>query len=274
MAADTGIEQPMRPPTCRSLMSDADYRSTLQQVATELAQCRRLLVITGAGMSADSGLPTYRGIGGLYEDELTEDGLPIEVALSGQTMAHRPAVCWKYLRQIESACRGCQPHEGHAALVALEQRVESFCLLTQNIDGLHQLAGSCNVVPIHGDVHTLRCSRCRYRAGVADYSMLAPVPRCPKCDGVVRPDVVLFEEMLPVAAIERLQAFLAAGVDLVMSIGTTSVFPYIAGPVVDAARAGICTVEINPGESAVSGVVRHRLEARALDVLPALVSMM
>ena len=262
----------MRPSTDRSLMSDADYCSTMQQVATELAQCRRLLVITGAGMSADSGLPTYRGIGGLYEDDLTEDGLPIEVALSGQTMAHRPAVCWKYLRQIESACRGCEPHVGHEALVELERRIGDFCLLTQNIDGLHQHAGSKNVVAIHGGVHSLRCSRCRFRADVADYSELAPVPRCPQCDGVVRPDVVLFEEMLPVAAIERLQRFLAPGVDLVMSIGTTSVFPYIAGPVVDAARAGVCTVEINPGESAVSGVVRHRLRARAREVLPELVS--
>lgn len=264
----------MRPSMCRSLMSDADYRSTLQQVATELAQCRRLLVITGAGMSADSGLPTYRGIGGLYEDEQTEDGLPIEVALSGQTMAHRPAVCWKYLRQIESACRGCEPHAGHAALVALEQRVEGFCLLTQNIDGLHQQAGSRNVVPIHGDVHALRCSRCRYREGVADYAGLAPVPRCPQCDGVLRPDVVLFEEMLPVAELEKLRVFLASGVDLVISIGTTSVFPYIAGPVADAARAGVCTVEINPGESSVSGLVRHRLPGRAREVLPALVSML
>lgn len=262
----------MRPPVCRLPMSEADYCSTLRQVATSLRQARRLLVVTGAGMSADSGLPTYRGIGGLYEDALTEEGLPIEVALSGQTMVHRPAVAWKYLRQVESACRGCEPHRGHRALVALEQRTPAFCLLTQNIDGLHQQAGSRHVVPIHGDIHALRCSRCRYSETVSDYEGLTDLPRCPRCDGVVRPAVVLFEEMLPAEPLQQLQDFLASGVDMVLSIGTTSVFPYIAGPVIDAARAGACTVEINPGDSAVSGRVQFRLRRSAVEALPDLLA--
>lgn len=248
-------------------MSDSDYRSSLQEVATALSGCRRLLVISGAGMSADSGLPTYRGIGGLYEGADTEEGIPIEVALSGEMLCTRPAVTWKYLHQVESACRGCGPHRGHEVLARWESRFDGFCLLTQNIDGFHQRAGSHQVIPIHGDVHQLRCTRCRHQMEVVDYAELAPLPRCPACDGLLRPAVVLFGEMLPSAPLAQLQAFLSEVPDVVISIGTTSVFPYIAGPVFEAQRAGALTVEINPGESEVSSVVGVRLRRGAAEVL-------
>ena len=245
----------------------SDYRSPLQAVATELRSARRVLVITGAGMSADSGLPTYRGIGGLYDSELTEDGLAIEDALSGRMMQARPALTWKYIQQIEAACRGAGPNPGHAALVAFEQQLAEFCLLTQNIDGLHRSAGSRKLVEIHGNVHDLHCSRCSAARRVHSYEGLPALPRCDNCGAVERPAVVLFGEMLPAPALDHLQRFLAGGVDLVISIGTTSVFPYIAGPVVMAARQQIATVEINPGNSEVSEVVRYRLQVGAAQAL-------
>lgn len=242
----------------------------VEEAGALLRRARRVLVITGAGISADSGLPTYRGIGGLYESELTEDALPIEVALSGQMLHARPAVTWKYLMQVESACRGARPNAGHLALARMANGFRRFTVLTQNIDGFHRDAGQEHLVEIHGNVHELFCLECGREWWVQDYSHLQSPPRCEDCHGPVRPRVVLFGEPLPATAMERLGSTLDEGVDLVMSIGTTSVFPYISGPVVRAARIGIPTIEINPGESEVSSVVGLRIPERAATVLPRL----
>jgi NAD-dependent deacetylase len=244
--------------------------AVLDRVARAFARARSVLFITGAGISADSGLPTYRGIGGLYEDAETEEGLAIEDALSGEMLRARPDVCWKYIAQIERACRGATWNRAHEVLALMERRYERSWVLTQNVDGLHRRAGSENVIEIHGDVHQLSCTRCAYRRRVADYAGLAIPPRCPDCDAIVRPEVVLFGEMLPVEAIEALERELARGFDLVVSIGTTSAFPYIAAPVVLARRAGRDTVEINPGTTEVSQVVAHRLRNRAAVALDAI----
>lgn len=239
--------------------------------AAELLICaRRVLVITGAGVSADSGLPTYRGIGGLYEDAATEEGVPIEVALSGQMLRQRPHLTWKYLLQIEAACRGAQPNAGHLALARMSTHFRAFTVLTQNVDGLHRQAGQPQLIEIHGNLHHLVCGECAHQWQVEDYDGLQAPPRCQDCHGPVRPQVVLFGEMLPAAALQQLEAALDQGVDLVLSIGTSSGFPYIAGPVVQAARMGVPTVEINPGRTEVSAVVEVHVPERAAVTLPQL----
>ncbi len=243
---------------------------TLAAVADVLARAQRILFVTGAGISVDSGLPTYRGIGGLYHDRLTEEGLTIEEALSGEMMATRPEIAWRYIAQIESSCRGAQPNAAHRLIAALEQEKALVCVLTQNVDGLHRAAGSRNVIEIHGTVHRLHCMSCRQGRRVEDYAGLSIPPECPRCGGILRPDVVLFGEALPELAIERLESVLSQGMDAVVSIGTTSVFPYIAGPVLWAARQGVPTVEINPGDTTVSAIVDHRLRMCAAEALPAL----
>ncbi|HEU4731258.1 MAG TPA: NAD-dependent protein deacylase [Kofleriaceae bacterium] len=253
-----------------SVTHDSIDPAVLDRVVQVFARARSALFITGAGISADSGLPTYRGIGGLYEDTSTDEGLPIEVALSGEMMSERPEVCWKYIHQIERACRGATWNRGHEVLARLEERYERTWVLTQNVDGFHRRAGSNNVIEIHGDVHKLACTRCSFRATVEDYAALAIPPRCARCEGIVRPEVVLFGEMLPMSAVAALERELKHGFDLVVSIGTTSVFPYIAAPVVLARRAGRDTVEINPGETGVSHVVAHRLQSRAAVALDAI----
>jgi NAD-dependent deacetylase len=221
-------------------------------------------------MSADSGLPTYRGVGGLYDAGTTEEGLPIEVLLSGQLFARRPDWTWKYLSQIERACRGAGPNRGHEVIALLERRIPRCVVLTQNVDGFHRRAGSAEVIEIHGNLHDLACTACPLRSRVEDYSGLRLPPACPRCGGIVRPEVVLFGEMLPGAAVERLERELAAGFDAVFTIGTTSVFPYIAAPVSLAREQGIPTVEINPGESEVSDLVDLRIRAGARDSLSAI----
>lgn len=243
----------------------------IRAIAQRLKKSQSVLFITGAGISADSGLPTYRGIGGLYEQEETDDGIPIEAALSGAMFQRNPALTWKYIHQIESSCRNAGPNRAHAVIAQLESRFDRVWTLTQNVDGLHHVAGSTQVIDIHGDVHSLVCTRCIHRWRVASYAGLSIPPSCPECDSLVRPEVVLFGEMLPYDRTRMLQEQLMQGFDAVISIGTTSVFPYIAQPVVDARRRGMLSVEINPGQSEVSHIVDYRLRMGAAAAMDALV---
>ncbi|MBI4700360.1 MAG: NAD-dependent protein deacylase [Deltaproteobacteria bacterium] len=242
----------------------------VERVAAQLRRSRRVLFITGAGLSADSGMPTYRGVGGIYDRGLTEEGIPIEEAVSGPMMARRPEVCWKYIHEIARVSRGAGPNRGHEVIALLERHLGEVWVLTQNVDGLHRRAGSTRIIDIHGDVSQLLCTVCSWRRSVTDYGELAPLPRCPDCDAVVRPDVVLFGEMLPVGKLALLRRELARGFDAVFSVGTSSLFPYIAEPVVAASRAGIFTVEVNPETTVVSPFVEVALRtgaARALDAV-------
>ncbi len=239
----------------------------LETVAQHIREAERLLFITGAGMSADSGLPTYRGIGGLYNGKLTAHDMPIEVALSGDMMKNRPEITWQYLREIEQACRGASYNKGHEMIRNIQQLKPDSWVLTQNIDSFHEAAGSPNLIEIHGKLHDLYCVRCPYTTSVEDFSVLELPPTCPKCGDLVRPKVVLFGEALPPDALNTLYQQLAKGFDVVFSIGTTSVFPYIAAPVVMARQQGRPTVEINPSHTEVSKLVDYKFEAGAADVL-------
>lgn len=246
----------------------------LLRIASAIGEARRMLIITGAGLSADSGLPTYRGIGGLYNGH-TDEGLPIEVALSGDMLRSDPALCWKYLAQLGDACLGAQPNEGHRAIAQLQALKPDCWVLTQNIDGYHRAAGSPpeRLIEIHGELAPLHCQQC----GAADEQLHEHLrrvlpPLCGNCGGVLRPPVTLFGEMLPQAAVTRLYAELEKGFDLVMSVGTSASFPYIVEPVWRARQSGGVTVEVNLSHTAVSDLVDYRVAERALDVFPELLS--
>lgn len=247
-----------------------DVEESLDAVASFLEAAQSILFVTGAGISADSGLPTYRGIGGLYEEDDTAEGVPIEEALSGEMLTRNPALTWKYIHQIEASARGASFNRAHEVLAQMERRFERVWVLTQNVDGLHRKAGSANVIDIHGDVHDLVCTVCPHRTTVDDYRDVAPLPLCPECGKTLRPDVVLFGELLPLEKVDRMQSELRRGFDVVFSIGTTSVFPYIARPVLEAKLFGKPTVEINPGMTLVSSEVDVKLPMRAADACEAL----
>jgi NAD-dependent deacetylase len=240
------------------------------QVVELLRQSRSLLFITGAGLSADSGLPTYRGVGGLYENEDPEENVPIEELLSAGMIRARPKLTWKYLLQIERAGRNARPNRGHEVIAQMEARFERVWVLTQNVDGLHRQAGSRNVIDIHGDLRRIRCMHCPYQQPATDYDGFALPPRCPDCRGILRPDVVLFGERLPAEQLATYQTETARGFDLVLSVGTTSVFPYISAPVLDAYHFRKPSVEINPGETDVTEFVTVKLPLRAAAALEAI----
>ena len=244
--------------------------SIYQSIAEKIIAAERILFITGAGISADSGLPTYRGIGGLYNGNATEDNMPIEEALSGTVMRLHPEITWKYLLQIESVCRGKTFNDAHKVIADIEKLKPNTWVLTQNIDEFHRRAGSQNLIEIHGHVSALFCPKCQYETIVNNYSELSLPPHCPKCNSVIRPRVVLFGEMLPEKEINELYTQMQKGFDLVFSIGTTSVFPYIAEPVYRAKRWHATTIEINPGETEVSQYVDVKITSSAKEAMCAI----
>lgn len=242
------------------------HDSTIEQVVTILRSSRKIFVVTGAGISADSGLPVYRGIGGLYNENDTEDGIPIEKALSGPVFRSQPEITWKYMGQIEKGARSATFNRGHEVLAEMEKHFDHFWILTQNIDGFHTFAGSENVIEIHGNMYRLRCTSCRKVVSINDYSKIEIPPFC-ECGEMQRPDVVLFEEMLPEVAIQQMYSQQTVDYDLVISIGTSANFPYIAEPIMIARRNGVATVEINPGISNISSFVDIHLKMGAADSL-------
>lgn len=239
------------------------------ELLKKLRKVRSVGAITGAGLSAASGIPTYRGKGGLYDDP--EQGEQMIEALTGTTLQSDPARTWLALKSVALLAQKAIPNAGHNALARIEQQVERCVLLTQNVDGLHQLAGSKNVIPIHGDARATLCQSCGARGRIDDFNALPSLPRCSTCDGILRPDVVLFGEMLPSLPLLRMHAEFHEHIpDLIIVSGTTALFPYIAEPVVLARREGHLTVEVNPEPTFLSRIVEFSLRGRADELLPLL----
>jgi NAD-dependent deacetylase len=237
------------------------------ELRKRLATVRSLGVVTGAGISAESGIATYRGAGGLYDDP--EEGDRTIAALTGSTLRADPDRTWRAVAKIARQSRGAAPNAAHRALAELEQRLR-VVVLTQNVDGLHQLAGSRNVIDIHGTVFDVLCMTCDRPDRLGDLTELDAAPRC-ACGGVQRPNVVLFGEILPEDKLRRLFAELALDPpDAVFAIGTTASFPYVVEPVLAARRAGRLTVEINPEPTELSPLVDFSLRAKAGTAVPAL----
>ncbi|MGL6197095.1 MAG: SIR2 family NAD-dependent protein deacylase [Thermoguttaceae bacterium] len=261
------------------------HESKLAEVASLLKKAKRILFITGAGISADSGLPTYRGVGGLYNQQSTEEGYAIEECLSGSMFRIKPEITWKYMIQLGVSIAEHHPNDAHRVIAKWETQFAKqggrVVVATQNIDRYHHAAGSRNVYEFHGSLGTLDCTKCSWSESFElDTNILerlkemqqAIPPTCPKCGAVIRPRVVLFEEMLPFDVIDEFQTEFADGhgFDLVFSIGTSGMFPYITGPIRIAASKGIPTVEINPVESDMSHYVNIHLPLRAAEALRAI----
>src|SRR6185436_12949679 len=198
-----------------------------------------LLLLTGAGVSAESGIPTFRDAGGLWEKHRVED------VASPEGFARDPALVWRFYSQRRAQMAGCAPNPGHAAIAAIERRLgDRFLLATQNIDGLHAAAGSTRLVELHGNLYQTRCSICD-RPPFEDREAYpdGKVPGCGKCQArgafaVLRPHIVWFGEMLDPRNMERVERFMieAARRRFVFLAAGTSGAVYPAAGFVDAAR--------------------------------------
>lgn len=240
----------------------------MDQVVEAMRRSKSVLFITGAGISADSGTPTYRGIGGLYNVDTTAEGYAIEEVLSASMLAENPALTWKYLLQIGQAVHGASHNRAHEIIAEIEQTFERVWTLTQNVDGFHRNAGSKNLIEAHGNMYSLSCTSCSYQNKLDDFGgeMELP-PQCPECGGMVRPDVVLFGELLSGEGIATMQEQFELGFDIVFSIGTSSLFPYIQMPVEAARMMGKPTIEINPSQTAISEIVDFQIPLSATAAL-------
>ena len=220
---------------------------------------RRWLALTGAGISAESGVPTFRGAGGLWEGSRPEELASVEGFRAD------PARVWRWYRWRRDLVRGVQPNEGHRAIARLERLVPEFCLATQNVDGLHERAESRKLIELHGNL--LR-SHCLAGCGAeTPEDPAAEVPLC-RCGSPLRPSVVWFGEMLPEAALREAFAW-SETCDVCLVVGTSGVvYPAAALPEV-ARRAGALLIEVNPEETPLSGLCDRSLRGPAARELPA-----
>lgn len=243
------------------VMQAMDHRLISEELVRRFARAQRVLVLTGAGISAESGVPTFRGGG----QSVVWKGLPFDV-ISSAGMAQRdlPAV-WEWFDYRRDLLQSLQPNSGHLAIARWASAFPEFTLVTQNVDGLHQKAGSRNVIELHGNIWRARCVACHSR-----YELSAGEQRprqCVGCGELLRPDVVLFGELLPAGAFE-LAAGKAADSELCIVVGTSSlVYPAASLPEI-AKASGAYLCEVNPELTPLSPLCDEVLSGKAGELLP------
>jgi NAD-dependent deacetylase len=233
----------------------------VRELLERLRSATSVFVLTGSGISAESGLPTFRGVGGLWRTHRVEE------LASPEGFARDPRLVWTWYNERRAAHERAQPNAGHRALARIERRIGDFTLATQNVDSLHLRAGSSNVLELHGKLREARCTGCSARRPLeADGLPLDQIEH--DCGGRWRPDIVWFGESLPAA--DWREAERAAGrADVILVIGTSAVV-YPAAALATSYNGGAYVAEINPEETAISGRVDFAWRAPASEALPLL----
>jgi len=221
-------------------------------------------VLTGAGISAESGVPTFRGAGGLWEGRRVED------VATPEAFARNPREVWDFYRWRLRNLAEVKPNPGHYALARLEQRSEHFWLITQNIDGLHAEAGSRNVIEVHGTVREVRCNACRWRQDIREV-LEEDVPKCRECGDLMRPAVVWFGEMLPPEALQAAQEA-TEHCDLMLVVGTSGLVQPAASFAYWAKNNGAKIIEVNLEPTPISSIADVSLLGKSGEILPQLIS--
>lgn len=229
----------------------------------------RVLVITGAGVSAESGIPTFRGKNGYWRN------LDPAKLATPEAFAHDPDLVWEWYRERRQRICEAQPNAGHQAIKKLAQQSREFLLVTQNVDDLHARAGMtlAQMVQIHGNIFVTRCSQCDFSQADEHTRQDVNLPQCPQCDALMRPGVVWFGEQLPTMEIERIENYLQRGAcDHVIVAGTTATFGYIIDWALRGGRGGGELIEVNPEETAFSRFATRLVCQPAAVALPLIVS--
>lgn len=228
-----------------------------------LAQARRVAVLTGAGVSAESGIPTFRdaqtGLWARFD--------PMQLA-SREGFRADPALVWGWYAARRARMREVEPNPAHRALAAAATRYEQFTLMTQNVDGLHARAGSRDVIELHGNILRTKCfDACGVVFESPEDLPAGEPPRCPRCRAWLRPDVVWFGEMLDPDALDRAERSSAAA-DAMLVVGTSGLVYPAAGLALTARRHGVPVLIVNPDESELDSIAEVCVRARAGETLP------
>lgn len=225
-----------------------------------LQAAHRVAVLTGAGVSAESGVPTFRGEEGLWKKFRPEELANFDAFM------RNPELVWEWYAFRKNIIANIEPNPGHHALAKLESRVPEFALITQNVDGLHRRAGSKNVLELHGNLMRNRCLNCETVIDSDELEFEGTVPHC-QCGGMLRPDVVWFGEMLPQHVLQ--EAFGAAErCDIFFSIGTSAVVHPAASLPIVAKQHGAYLIEINPEATPLTAIADESLRGASGEILP------
>jgi NAD-dependent deacetylase len=225
---------------------------------TRLAQAERLLVLTGAGISAESGIPTFRGAGGLWRNHKAEE------LATPEAFARDPELVWEWYQWRRAICNEAQPNAAHRAVAALEARAPQMLLATQNVDGLHQRAGSTRIIALHGNIDDARCTACSTIFALPDDP--PPLPPCPECGSLSRPHILWFGEQYWPGTLETAWAY-ASQADAVLVVGTSGAVGPPAYLALEAVRNGAFGVDVNPDRSSVSDAMDLHIQAGAVEAL-------
>ena len=237
-------------------------QSLIEQAAQDIVNSKKSIAFTGSGISEESGIPTFRGGQGLWEKYD-----PMEYAHI-QSFIKNPEKVWEMLAEMAEIISKAKPNPAHLAIAELEKRGLVKAVITQNVDGLHQAAGSCTVIELHGNLRRARCTNCNFKQEFKEVPR-DPLPKCPKCGSLLRPDVVWFGEPLPEDAWRNAVHHVLL-CDCMIIVGTSGVvypaayLPYLAK------EHGASLVEVNVRESALTPIVDVFLEGKAGEILPTL----
>lgn len=237
------------------------------EIAKILKNCNRVVVLTGAGISAESGVPTFRGKEGLWGKFKPE-----ELATMDAFMAN-PEIVWEWYNWRRDLMGKVQPNPGHFAIAEMERLKDNFTLVTQNVDGLHKMAGAEKILELHGNIYRNKCSSCN-RIHEEELEIDPDnIPICDHCGGKLRPDVVWFGEMLDRVIIET--AFrVSEQAELFFSVGTSAIVHPAASLPMAAKQRGAILVEINPEETPLSYMADFSIRAKSGEFLPELIEKM
>jgi NAD-dependent protein deacetylase/lipoamidase len=234
------------------------------ELCERFRRARRVFVLTGAGVSAESGVPTFRGGG----QTAAWKGMPFDkISSAGMLERNLPEV-WEWFNYRRDVIEKIEPNAAHHAIARWQQSFPDFTLVTQNVDGLHEAAGSKDVIELHGNIWRARCISCGAKYDLRDKEREAARDfTCAECGNYLRPDVVLFGEMLPRGAFER-AAMKAKCAELCFVVGTSALVYPAAGLPEIAKAAGAYTVEINPEPTPLSGLCDEVIQGKAGEILP------
>jgi len=235
----------------------------IEQARTWIRNATHPVVLTGAGISAESGVPTFRGAGGFWKQFRAED-------LATPQAFHRdPKLVWEWYDWRRQMLKDVKPNAGHAFIARWQMRQPEVVLITQNVDGLHDRAGSRNILKLHGDIWMVRCTVCGRETRNEQAPFDEIPPSCPDCAGLLRPGIVWFGESLPTGIWERAQDAVDDS-DLLLVVGTSAVVYPAAGLVPSARAHGARVIEVNLEETPVSRTVDLSLLGKAGEILPEL----